>query len=139
MKREVTIDWQDGLEFLADLDGHKVTIDADEQSGGKNRGAKPKPFMLLALAGCTGMDVVSILKKMKVEVEGLSIKVEGDMQDEVPKAFQAMHVIYSFKGKRLPEDKLKKAVELSKEKYCGVSATLKQVIPITYDIKVEET
>ncbi len=137
MKREITADWIDGLAFEADLDGYKVTIDGPEESGGKNRGARPKPFMLLALAGCTGMDVVSILKKMKVNIEGLNIKVEGDMEDEIPKAFLSMHVIYTFKGKELPLDKLEKAVELSKEKYCGVSAVLKKAIPITYEIKTE--
>lgn len=137
MKREITADWIDGLAFEADLDGHKITIDGPEESGGKNRGARPKPFMLLALAGCTGMDVVSILKKMKVNIEGLKIKVEGDMEDEVPKAFLSMHVVYTFKGKDLPLDKLEKAVELSKEKYCGVSAVLKKAIPLTYEITTE--
>lgn len=138
MKREVNVDWIQDLEFTADMDGHKITIDGPPESGGRDKGARPKPFMLLALAGCTGMDVVSMLKKMKVEVKGLSIKVEGDMQDEIPKAFEAMHVIYTFRGNNLPKDKLKKAVDLSKEKYCGVSATLKQVIPITYEIKTVE-
>lgn len=137
MKREITADWIDGLAFEADLDGHKITIDGPQESGGKNRGARPKPFMLLALAGCTGMDVVSILGKMKVNIEGLNIKVEGDMEDEVPKAFLSMHVTYTFKGKDLPFDKLEKAVELSKEKYCGVSAVLKKAIPLTYEIKTE--
>jgi len=137
MKREIKVDWIDGLAFEADLDGHKITIDGPEESGGKNRGARPKPFMLLALAGCTGMDVVSILKKMKVDVKGLNIKVEGDMEEEIPKTFISMHVIYTFKGDELPMDKLEKAVELSKEKYCGVSAMLKKVIPITYEIKTE--
>ncbi len=134
MKREVNIDWVDGLEFEADIEGHKIIIDGPPESGGKNKGSRPKPFMLLALAGCTGMDVVSILKKMKVDVKGLAIKVEGEMQEEVPKAFESMHVVYTFTGNDLPVDKLEKAIELSKEKYCGVSATLQKVIPITYEI-----
>lgn len=135
MKKEVNIDWVDGLEFEADLDGFKIIIDGPEESGGKNKGARPKPFMLLALAGCTGMDVVSILKKMKVDIKGLSINVEGDMQDEPPKAFESMHIVYTFKGNDLPLEKLQKAVDLSKDKYCGVSATLQKAIPITYEIK----
>lgn len=134
MKREVNIDWVDNLEFLADVDGHKITIDA----GDEDKGPRPKPFMLLALAGCTGMDVVSMLKKMRVELKGLSIKVEGDIQDELPKAFESMKVIYTFKGDNLPMDKLEKVVELSKDKYCGVSATLKPLIPITYEIRIEQ-
>jgi putative redox protein len=133
MKREVNIDWVEGLEFLADVDGHKITIDA----GDEDKGPRPKPLMLLALAGCTGMDVVSMLKKMRVELKGLSIKVEGDIQDDLPKAFEAMKVIYTFRGDNLPMDKLEKVVELSKDKYCGVSATLKPLIPITYEIRTE--
>ncbi|MFW5762167.1 MAG: OsmC family protein [Cyclobacteriaceae bacterium] len=139
MKREVSIDWKGGMEFLGDLDGHKVVIDADAENGGTNKGSRPKPFMLLSLAGCTGMDVVFMLKKMKVEFDGLSISVEGELMDELPKAFTSMRVIYHFKGKNLPLEKLEKAVNLSSEKYCGVSATLKQVIPITYEIRIEES
>jgi len=135
MKREISLDWKEGLEFEADLDGHKITIDGPEESGGRNKGARPKPFMLLSLAGCTGMDVVSILKKMRVDVQGLHIKVVGDMEDEIPKAFLSMHVVYTFKGDDLPMDKLEKAVELSREKYCGVSAVLSKALPITYEIK----
>ena len=138
MKREVAIEWLEDLQFEADMDGHKITIDGPAESGGKDKGPRPKPFMLLALAGCTGLDVVSILKKMKVNLKGLKIKVEGDMDDEPPKAFQSMHIVYTFTGKDLPSDKLERAVELSKEKYCGVSATLKEVIPITYEIRTEQ-
>lgn len=138
MKREVNIDWVEGFEFLADLDGHKITLDAGEENGGKNKGSRPKPFMLLALAGCTGMDVVGMLKKMRVDIKGLSIKVEGEIQDELPKAFESMKVIYTFKGDNLPLDKLEKVVALSRDSYCGVSATLKPLIPIIYEIRTEQ-
>jgi putative redox protein len=134
MKREINIDWVNNLEFLADIDGHKITIDA----GDEDKGPRPKPFLLLALAGCTGMDVVSMLSKMRVELKGLSIKVESDIQDELPKAFESMKVIYTFRGDHLPMDKLERVVELSKDKYCGVSATLKPLIPITYEIRTEQ-
>ncbi len=137
MKREILIDWVSDLEFKGEVDGHEITIDGPPESGGKNKGMRPKPLVMLGLAGCTGMDVISILKKMKVPVEGMSIKVEGNIQDDLPKAFEGMHVIYTFKGKNLPEDKLARAVELSKDKYCGVSATLQKVIPITYEIRTE--
>lgn len=138
MKREVHIDWKEGFEFVADLDGHKITIDLPQENGGTNSGPRPKPFMLLALAGCTGIDVVGMLKKMKVDIKGLSISVEGEMQDEFPKAFESMKVIYQFMGKDLPMDKLQKVVELSRDKYCGVSATLKPLIPMVYEIRTEE-
>ncbi|MFN3555911.1 MAG: OsmC family protein [Bacteroidales bacterium] len=137
MKREVKIDWVESLEFKAEMDGHTITLDGPPEAGGRNKGVRPKPLMLLALAGCTGMDVVSILKKMRVEIDGLSIHVEGDMEEEAPNAFTAMQVVYTFRGKDLPLDKLEKAVELSKEKYCGVSAVLQKALPITYQIRVE--
>ncbi len=138
MKKQIHLDWLEKMEFTADIDGHKVTIDAPEENGGNDNGARPKPFMMVALAGCTGMDVVSILKKMKVDVKGLSITVEGDMEEEPPKAFTSMHVVYNFKGSDLPMDKLEKAVKLSEEKYCGVSAVLKKALDLSYEIKVEE-
>ncbi|MFW6275400.1 MAG: OsmC family protein [bacterium] len=138
MKKQIHLDWVEKMEFRADIDGHKVTIDAPAENGGNDNGARPKPFMMVALAGCTGMDVVSILKKMKVDVKGLSITVEGDMEEEPPKAFTSMHVLYTFKGSNLPMDKLEKAVKLSEEKYCGVSAVLKKALNLTYEIKVEE-
>jgi putative redox protein len=138
MKREVNLEWAGGLEFHADLDGHKITVDVDIENGGTNKGPRPKLFMLLSLAGCTAMDVVMILKKMRVDIKGLSIHVEADMDDVPPKAFQSMRVVYTFKGNDLPLNKLEQAVGLSKDQYCGVSATLKNALPITYVIRTEE-
>jgi putative redox protein len=139
MKREISLEWVDGLEFHADLAGHKIIVDADAENGGTDKGPRPKLFLLLSLAGCTAMDVVSLLKKMRVEIDGLRIEAEGDMDDEIPKPFKSMRVIYIFRGKDLPMDKLEKAVELSKEKYCGVSATLKNALPISYEIRTEDS
>jgi len=95
--------------------------------------------MLVALAGCTGMDIVSILEKMRVEIQDLDIKVEGEVTEEHPKHFTSMHITYEFWGNDLPLDKLEKAVALSDEKYCGVSATLKKGIPVTHSIVVHPT
>ena len=127
------------MAFEADVDGHKIVIDADPHVGGENRGPRPKPFMLAALGGCTAMDVISILKKMRVDVESFNVKVEGDLTEEFPKHFFKMHVIYEFTGKDLPMDKLKKAIELSEERYCGVSAVYKKTMEITSEIKVTES
>jgi putative redox protein len=137
-KQQVKISWKDKMAFSADVDGHEIMLDAAEKAGGENRGPRPKPLMLAALAGCTGMDVVSILKKMRVEVEDFNVSVEGDLTEEHPKQFTKMHVIYEFKGKDLPMEKLKKAVSLSEERYCGVSATYRQAMEITSEIKVSE-
>lgn len=137
-KQEIKIDWLENMAFKTEINGHELVIDASAEAGGENRGPRPKPLMLLALAGCTGMDVVSILKKMRVEVESFSVKVVAEMTEAHPKMFTGMHVIYEFKGKDLPMEKLVKAVTLSDEQYCGVSATLKQGLKITHEIVVTE-
>lgn len=127
------------MAFESEISGHKIVIDAESHVGGENRGPRPKPFMLLALGGCTAMDVISILTKMRVEVDSFNVKVEGDLTDEHPKHFYKMHVIYEFTGKNLPMDKLKTAIELSEERYCGVSATYKKALELTSEIRVNES
>ena len=138
MKDSITIDWLSDMAFETEVNGHKIYLDATEKVGGKNLGPRPKPFMMVALAGCTGMDVVSILKKMRVSYDALSIKVEGEITEEHPKKFAGMKVIYQFKGKDLPLEKIEKAVDLSKERYCGVSANYKDAFPVTHEIVIEE-
>jgi putative redox protein len=137
-KEQVKIRWKEKMAFSAEVNGHEVLLDAAENVGGENRGPRPKPLMLAALAGCTGMDVVSILKKMRVEPDDFNVYVEGDMTEEHPKHFFKMHVVYEFKGKDLPMDKLKKAVSLSEDRYCGVTATYRKAMDITSEIKVSE-
>jgi len=137
MQSKITLDWLDGMSFETELNGHKIYLDADPKVGGKNLGPRPKPLMLVALAGCTGMDVVSILKKMRVEYDGFSVDVEAELTEEHPKKYSGMKIIYRFKGKDLPMDKLKKAVELSKERYCGVSANYRDSFPVDYEIVTE--
>ena len=135
-KQEVKVNWIENMAFKAEVNGHEIILDASEQVGGENRGARPKPLMLTALAGCTGMDVVSILKKMRVELEDFNVIVEGDLTEEHPKQYSKMNVIYEFKGKDLPLEKLKKAVSLSEERYCGVSALYKKAIEISSEIRI---
>ncbi len=138
-KEIVTEKWLNNMAFEAEVDGHKIILDAEPEVGGENRGPRPKPFMLVALGGCTAMDVISILKKMRVEVEKFNVHVEGDLTEEHPKQFYKMHVVYEFTGKNLPLDKLQKAVELSEDRYCGVSALYKKVMELTSEIKVIES
>ncbi len=137
-KQQVKVNWLENMAFSADVNGHEIILDAAEKVGGEDRGARPKSLMLTALAGCTGMDVVSILKKMRVTPDDFNVYVEGDLTEEHPKQFTQMHVIYEFKGKDLPMEKLKKAVSLSEERYCGVSAMYRQVMGLTSEIKVIE-
>ena len=135
-KQEIQVNWLDKMAFSTEVNGHKMILDATEEVGGENRGPRPKPFMLVSLAGCTAMDVISILKKMRVEVDSFDVKVEGDLTEEHPMHFHKIHVIYEFKGKDLPMDKLEKAVNLSEERYCGVSAVYNKAIEMTSEIRV---
>ena len=126
------------MAFESEINGHRVVIDAKEEAGGQNRGPRPKPMMLAALGGCTSMDVISILKKMRVELKSLNVIVEGELTEEHPKHFTKMHVIYEVEGENLPMDKIQKAVTLSEEKYCGVSVVYRQALEITSEIRIKE-
>jgi len=133
----VSTKWLGNMSFESEINGHKLIIDAKEEVGGQDRGPRPKPLMLAALGGCTSMDVVSILKKMRVELKSLNVIVEGELSEEHPKRFQKMHVIYEVEGDDLPMDKIEKVVSLSEEKYCGVSAVYREVIEITSEIRIK--
>lgn len=130
----------DKMAFEVEINGHKMIIDADEKVGGEDRGPRPKPLMQAALAGCTSMDVISILRKMKVELDDFKVSVGGNMTEEHPKHYDGMHVKYEFWGKDLEKNlgKIEKAVKLSEEKYCGVSYTYKKDMPITNEIILYE-
>jgi len=138
MKNTININWLGNMAFEAEIDGHKITLDASGDVGGENRGPRPKPLMLVALAGCTGMDVISILKKMRVSVDRMNVTVEGELTEEHPKHFHSMHITYTFYGKKLPKDKIQKAVDLSQERYCGVSYTYREALELTSEINLIE-
>lgn len=136
MKTSLNLNWLEGMAFESEVNGHKIVLDAVESVGGKDRGPRPKPLMLLALAGCTGMDVVSILTKMRVELDNFTVEVEANLTEEHPKQYDEMKVIYKFWGKDLPMEKLEKAVNLSDERYCGVSAVYKKALKMSHEIQV---
>ncbi len=138
MKHFVDLAWTDKVAFTGDMDGHKITVDATEQSGGSDLGPRPKKLMLTALAGCTGIDVIMILKKMKVEPEAFNVIVEAEVTEEHPMHYSKMNVIYQFKGKDLPMDKLEKAIKLSESTYCGVTAAYRKAMEMTWEIRVIE-
>ena len=124
------------MSFEADVAGYKITMDSDPEFGGQNKGPKPKPLMMVALAGCTGMDLVSLMNKMRVEYESLNIIIEGDLTEDHPKHFTKMKVIYEIRGKNIDRKKVEKAVNMSKDKYCGVIHSYKQAMELKYEIKI---
>jgi putative redox protein len=137
MKKIVNTQWLGDMKFDSEVNGHHIIIDALPEAGGSDSGPRPKTLMLTALAGCTGMDVVSILKKMRVEVDRFNVEVLAEETEEHPKHFAQMHIIYRFAGKDLPMDKLEKAVELSQERYCGVSFMYRKAMEVTHEIVVD--
>lgn len=138
MQHKVLNNWKGGLKFESEIDNHKVNMDAALESGGNDEGASPKKLLLSSVAGCTGIDVVSILNKMKVEYSEFNIEVNANLTEEHPKVYDKMHIVFEFKGNNLPLDKIEKAVELSQNKYCGVSHMFKQFLELTYEIKLIE-
>jgi putative redox protein len=136
MKKEIQMNWLEDMAFESVLEGHRLIIDADESVGGKNQGPPPKDLLLVSLAGCTAMDVISILKKMREPVSWFNLKVSGDTAEEHPKKFTGFNVVYQFKkSDGLNPQNVQKAVELSQNKYCGVSATLKDGHEVTWSIE----
>ncbi len=113
--------YKGGMAFSTQINGHAVTIDLDKAGGGNDLGTSPKILMLVSLAGCTGVDVVGILNKMKVNFSDLTINVEAHLTEEHPKIYDKVTVIYTIKVDKANEEKVKKAVDLTQEKYRGVS------------------
>ena len=136
MKQKSTVTFIDKMAFDVELNGHHFTIDAGAGVGGKNRGPSPKGLILSSLGGCTGMDVVSILRKMKVTEYTLDIDVSGELTEEHPKIYHTITVEFNFTGNDLPESKIKKAVELSETRYCGVSEMLRKVSEMKINIYI---
>jgi len=138
MKR-ASVKWIEKMKFVGVTPScHHVAMDAVPEVGGDNSAPRPADLLLVALGGCTGMDVVSILRKMRVEFKSLEILVDGEPRKEHPKYFEKIHVKYILMGKALDESKVKTAIELSEEKYCSVSALLKKGTELTFDYEIIE-
>ncbi|GAB1431864.1 OsmC family protein [Spirochaetota bacterium] len=132
---EINCSWKGEMAFGSSINGHEIIIDADEDFGGKDKGPRPKPLLLLSLAGCSGMDVVSILKKMREPLSWFNIRVKGELTQEHPKTYSDITIVYEFKSSDgLKDDNVKKAIELSMERYCGVSALLKKAVNLKHEI-----
>ncbi|HBI01478.1 MAG TPA: OsmC family protein [Flavobacterium sp.] len=135
MTHQISTKWLGGMAFEATNPGGNFRIDGDLEIGGTNNGLRPKALMLDALAGCTGMDVASLMPKMKVAVHSFHIDVEGDLSVEHPKYYHTVRVVYHFYGNDLEKEKLQKIVNLSIEKYCGVMEMFRKFAQV--DVKIE--
>lgn len=132
MKHSVKTIWKNEMAFASDIDGNVLNMNADGSA------PSPKKLLLASLAGCTGMDVVSLLEKMRVPFTGLELDVESELTEEHPKVYKSISLTYIVYGKDLDTAKVEKAVRLSKEKYCGVSAMLAKNSPIEFNIQYKE-
>ncbi|MFM7015121.1 MAG: OsmC family protein [Bacteroidota bacterium] len=134
MAHEIETQWMGKMQFNALVNGHTVIMDAPERVGGEDNGPIPKPFVLSALSGCTGMDVIAILKKANKNVKDFNMKVTGEISKQAPIEYTAIHIIYEFVGDDDCKQTALDAVMDSQEKYCGISHMLKKIIPVTWDV-----
>ncbi len=134
---ETIVRWSGGMEFTGNAGSeHQIVMDSSPDFGGKDRGPTPMQLVLIALGGCMGMDVVSILKKMEVEIDSFEIELRGEKKTEHPKGYKEIEIKYIFKGRGIAEEKVKKAITLSQEKYCSVSAMLEKACKIRYSYEI---
>jgi len=136
---EAKVTYVDGLQFIGEsASGHAIVMDGDKEVGGRNTGARPMELLLVGLGGCSGMDVVSILKKKKQDIKGVEIKVKGEKAEDYPKKFTDIKIVFTVRGKNISDDAVKRAVELSMEKYCSVKATLEGSAKVAWSYKIIE-
>lgn len=134
-KAKVTL--VDNMQFVGTGDSeHAVVMDAHASVGGNNTGPRPMELLLMAFGGCSGMDVISILRKKKQDVSKFEINVEGEMATDYPKMYTAIHIEYVITGKDISENAVKRAIDLSLGRYCSVGATLGKAAKITHSYKI---
>lgn len=126
-----------GITFLGKTDSnHWVTMDGPESFGGSNAGIRPKELLLIALGGCTGSDVVTILQKKKVKLDDFEMNITADVAEEHPQVFTKINIEYVFYGKDIQQKDIERAIELSQTKYCSVTHMLNKAMPITHSFKI---
>lgn len=136
----VRIKWLDHMSFVGEsTSGHSVVMDGSPENGGRNLGPRPMEMILLGLGGCTSFDIVSILQKSRVAVEDCEVQISAERVDATPAVFSKIHVHYIVKGEGLQDKQVKRAVNLTSEKYCSVSMMLKSSVEISYDYEIVDS
>ena len=135
----ISVNWVDGLLMVGKSDsGHTITMDGPPESGGENLGVRPMEMLLLGVAGCTMIDVVTTLKKMRQDLSHCETKINAERATDHPKVFTNIHIQFIVKGKDLDSKKVDKAITLSAEKYCSASIMLGETATITHDFEIIE-
>jgi len=118
---------------------HWITMDGEQQFGGSDAAPRPMELILMGLGGCTSMDVISILRKMREPLDDFEVDMNAERAEEHPKVFKMIHISYKFFGKGLNKDNIEKAITLSHEKYCPGTAMLRKAAEITFDYTIQES
>lgn len=134
MKHEIETQWMGKMQFNALVNDHTIIMDAPERVGGEDQGPIPKPFVLTALSGCTGMDVIALLRKQGKQLTDLNLKVSGEISKQSPIEYVSANIVYEMKGKEEDRQSAYDAVMTSQDKICGVSSMLKKIMPVTWQI-----
>lgn len=137
MMHKIKSTWKGNMTFDNEIGHHIVPTDTTAPMS-VDKGASPKRLLLASLAGCTGIDVVMLLQKMKVEFTNYEMEVEADLTDEHPKVYSEIRLKYIFYGKDLDRKKVQRAINLSQDKYCGVSSMLKMICPMKIEVEYRE-
>jgi putative redox protein len=134
----VNVKWEGGMRFTATTEeGDVLTMDTDPEGGGEGRGFRPVKLVLVGLGGCTGMDIIWILKRQRQEVTGLEMNVTGTRRKEDPMYYEAIQIEYVLRGRKLRESAVKRAIELSEQKYCSVRGIFRPEVKVTTSYRIE--
>ncbi len=134
MKHEIEAQWMGKMQFNALVNGHTIIMDAPERVGGEDQGPIPKPFVLTALSGCTGMDVIALLRKKNKVLKDFNLKVSGEISKHPPIVYVSAHIVYEMTGDTEDMEAALEAVTKSQDEICGVSHMLKKIMPVTWQV-----
>lgn len=138
MKTAAEVHWIEGIGFETHVRDHHQLMDGKKEFGGKDRGPNPKEYVLAGLCGCTGMDVVSLLKKFKATFDSFDVSAESELSKNHPVIFTEIHLTFKIEAVGIDPEYFKKAVTLSMTRYCGVSAMLSKAVPISYKLLLND-
>ena len=133
------VKWLDNMSFVGESgSGHSIVMDGPPEFGGRNLGVRPMEMLLLGLGGCASFDVVSMLKKSKQDLVDCEVEIEAERATEEPKVFTKIHLHFKISGNDLSEKRVKRAIELSAEKYCSASIMLGKTAEVTHDYQLKD-
>ena len=136
---QARVKWVDHMTFLGESgSGHSVVMDGPPEAGGRNLGVRPMEMLLMGMGSCTSFDVVSMLKKARQDIFDVEVELSSERSEEIPKVFTKIHAHFIVRGRNIKESQVKRAIDLSADKYCSASIMLGETAEITHDYVIEE-